>query len=187
MATIDIICAIFIILVAIFGLKKGLVMSIIGIFGWIIGIIISLALGPSVSNLLQDLIKISSDIANIIGYIIVFVVVLAILGILCSLIHKSIQFLHLGTIDHLLGFIFGCIKALIIIFVVVFIVRLMPLSKQMENYINSSYIVSFSEKFVNAIIDRTNLKQPIDKMKHKLPLNKDYDSVNTETESIKER
>ncbi len=177
MELLDIIGIIFILIIAIFSLKRGLIMSLIGLLGWIIAIIVSLALGPSISKGIQNLIKISSGVANLAGYLIIFILVLAVLGLIGSLLRKAIQLLKLGFFDRLLGFIFGCLKALVIIFIISFIAELMPLSQQTRNYISRSYVISFSEKFVSTIINATNLKQQIEKIRIKSSPHKDKKAI----------
>ncbi|MBC8312640.1 MAG: CvpA family protein [Candidatus Cloacimonetes bacterium] len=161
MEIINIITLGFIALLCVLGMQKGFLEGMARLLGWIIALIFAIRFGPQVSDYLKDTFSISANIVNIIAAIIVFVAVIILINILVSLLQKIVKILRLGFADRILGFIFGGAKALIIIFILSFLIQWLPIGEKNKKIITDSEVINWSSRTVAKFLSTTKIDEQI--------------------------
>ena len=142
MATLDIVIIAIVIAAAIWGLFKGFISQAVSIVALILGIWCASRFTGFFSSKINDWFNL--DIAQNTLHIILFAVIFILVVILANLIGKGIENLVklslLGWINRLLGFLFGALKAIVILGIVVYAI----------NYLNNSFNLIPKEIFSNS-------------------------------------
>lgn len=115
---IDIIIGIALVASVVTGIVKGLVKEISVIAGLILGFYIASIKSPSLENFLFKT-STPSSTQHITSFIIIFIIVLVLVMLIGLLVQKAIQLVMLGWLDKLLGGIFGFVKGLIIVWLLI--------------------------------------------------------------------
>lgn len=105
-------------------------------------------------------------IAITIAYIVIFIVAKIILFIVCKIIEKIVKLPLIRQVDKALGLLWGLIKAVIFLFVAIFIVEIMPgdAFATAKSALNDSLLASFLQNYnvftiaMNWIATKLNLK-----------------------------
>lgn len=137
------------------GLWKGLVSELAGVVSLLLGIFIAIKFSGFVGGFFSGNITENPKHAAIVAFIITFVAVVIGVAFLSKIVTKLADFSGLGLVNRLLGGVFGCIKMILIVSVVLhFFLK-----------INSNHL--FAEKktldnslFFNPILKVSNLVFP---------------------------
>ncbi|MDF2529733.1 MAG: Colicin production protein [Gammaproteobacteria bacterium] len=107
----------------IFGFVKGFFRSVVSVLTWIAAIAISMHYGPSISDKFS---KVSSqqDTRLIMAYVVLFMAVI-LLGLVVKIIMEAIiSFTGLSLVDRALGALFGVVRGIFVVTLVVFLLSL---------------------------------------------------------------
>ncbi len=115
----DIILALPIILLAFAGYKKGLIKEIASLAALILGIYFAIYFSEVVAGLLLEHFDINHKYVFIIAFILTFIGVVLAVSIIGRLLDKVASLAALGFINKFLGFIFGFLKGVIIMSVLI--------------------------------------------------------------------
>ncbi len=163
MNVIDVILGVFILVLAIRGLIRGLIKEVFGLAALIGGVLLSNMFGKQFGNIIYHHITISAPVAYVSAFFIVFIVVylgFLFIGYVLSNIIKVIQ---LGWLDRMFGIAFGALKAFLIIMVFVFVIRNFPfLSYLNKNLEKNSFIFSIAER----VISQSDIQKLIERAKN---------------------
>ena len=125
MVTLDIIIIAIVIVVAIWGLFKGFISQAIGIAALLLGLWCSSKftglLAPKVDGLLN--LDISQNSLHIILFAVIFIVSVILVHLIGKGIEKLVQLSLLGWVNRLLGFVFGALKAIVILGIAVYAIN----------------------------------------------------------------
>lgn len=111
------------------GLFRGFVHELVTVIGLILGYIISITYLSIVSGLILSYFPtLPESVVNIISFFIIFVGTNLLLRLAANLLSKTLKIAMLGWLNRLLGGVFGLLKSIIILSIVVFIVNLIPFS-----------------------------------------------------------
>ncbi|MCK4338716.1 MAG: CvpA family protein [Candidatus Cloacimonetes bacterium] len=149
------------ILFAILGLKSGFLEGLLRLVGWIFALAFSFKFGPAVANFLQNSFAIQGKIVNLIGGIIIFIVVIVLLNIFVRFLKKTVNILHLGFFDRILGIILGGVKAFILIFLIIFVVQWLPISDNSKGMITDAKVVKWVSVNAARILSTTGIDKTI--------------------------
>ncbi|MEO0075938.1 MAG: CvpA family protein [candidate division WOR-3 bacterium] len=182
---IDIVIAIILVIAIITGIIKGLVKEIAVIAGLILGLYIASQKYLALERYLFHSNPVSTTY-KVISFIIIFVIVLVIVLLLGLLLKKVIQLIMLGWLDKILGGIFGFVKGLIIIWLLLmFITTIFP---------NTQAIINKSKLAMQILqIGSNYTKIPLKIQPHRKPLtnlnkyNIKYHTIKPHWGVIKER
>lgn len=111
MATVDIVLLILFALGAYEGYKKGLLLSIVGLVGFVLAIILGVYFMEPVSRWLADHLNDLTFAFPVISFLIVFGLTITLVGIAGWILKKMINMILLGTLDSIGGAILGIVKA----------------------------------------------------------------------------
>ena len=109
-------------------LFQGLVREMISLGGWVGGFILAMFFGGKVAGLLPQ--SLSPLMSGLIGFLLVFAGVLAIAWIAGLALSSAVRASGLAPADRALGGVFGFVRGLIIVLVVVVLAGLTPLPRE---------------------------------------------------------
>ncbi len=139
----DIIVLIIIVLGILFGLKNGIFVEIISVFGFVLNLIIAKMYTPVILNFFRKE-EIFSSSNYFITYAVTFLGVYAVMGIILNFIKKALRTQNKGFFDRLIGGIIGGVKGLILaVILLVVYVNIIDFIPSLEKYSNNSKSIEY--------------------------------------------
>jgi membrane protein required for colicin V production len=114
MNIIDIVILISLIIAAISGFMKGLVLSVASFVGFFLGILVSFRFAGSVQQILMDLTGSEGRYLYLVGFLICFVLVTIAVHLIGKAIEKVVEMVALGFLNRLTGAAFGVLRSLLV-------------------------------------------------------------------------
>lgn len=147
----DIILVILLILAAIKGYQRGLIVGIFSFIAIIIGLAAAIKLSTVVARYLGDNVNISGQWMPIISFAVVFIGVVLLVRLGANLIQKSVEITMLGWVNRLGGIIFYAAIYIIVFSIAVFYAEHIKLIQPstIEQSITYSYIQPWGPKAVD--------------------------------------
>ncbi len=165
MSVIDIAFGIFILVLAIRGIIRGIIREVFGLAALVLGVFASNMFGKSVGHYIAGHLTVTPAVAYASGFFIVFIAVYLVLLFIGHVISSILQKIELGWLDKLLGFAFGFTKALFFIAILVFLCESFSFLKGLgKQFKKDSQIYAFVK---GNIVDRTDVMKLIDGLKIK--------------------
>lgn len=132
MNSLDIFFLIIIIIFFLRGLFRGLALELISLSGLILGYLIAITYLDILSTLILKYIPtLPNAAANIISFAIIFIITNIILRFVANVLTRTLKYALLGWLNRLLGGLFGILKSLILLSIIVFLISLIPASDGM--------------------------------------------------------
>lgn len=116
---IDIIIGIILLLFALAGLRKGLIIEAFYLASIIIGIYGAMFFSDAMSDWLSEVINVAPEYLALVAFIITFIIFMIIIRFLGRLISGLVEAIHLGFIDKIGGFVFGIIKGALLLSILI--------------------------------------------------------------------
>lgn len=129
MTVIDIIVLGIIGISIVLGAFRGLVREVLALVAWVAGFLLANLLAPEAAKLLPSAMA-SEEIRLLVSYVIVFIVVLIGLSVLAILASKLVKIVGLGPADRAVGGVFGLVRGLLIVLILVLLAGLTALPRQ---------------------------------------------------------
>ena len=107
-----------------YGLIKGVIRQVGSLGGFIAGIVVARFFGGSFSALLREMFDLPEGVSRVIAYSLLFLIVYIICVQLMRLIHHITHHVALGWLDRLAGALFGAVKYLVILSIVLNLVHI---------------------------------------------------------------
>ena len=141
-----------------FGIFRGIVREVLSLSSWIVSIWLAYLYGDNLAIMIVPWIE-SERLSGLIGYVLVFVAVLVLLSMVGALLFKIFRVSeHSGT-DRFLGGLFGCLRGVVIVTVLLFMAEWTPATGQA--WFRDSQIVRYSGApltwFKSKVVDQLNL------------------------------
>jgi len=124
------------------GIFRGIVREILSLSSWIVSIWLAYLFGDNLAIVIVPWLE-SERLSSLIGYLVVFVAVLVLLSLVVALLFKLFRVVGLSGIDRLLGGLFGCLRGVVIVALLLFIAEWTPASGQA--WFRDSQIVPYFE------------------------------------------
>lgn len=148
-------------LIAIFsfwGLWKGFVKEIISLAGLFAGFYFASQYDSSLASFLTfyD----NQQVKVILFFILIFVFVLFLTAMISKILNKLIKAANIGFFNHILGFIFGGIKGILIAYLFLYLSRLIPLIHFIDE--QNSFLIPYLDQIfsiLNGLISNPNLSE----------------------------
>ncbi len=116
------------------GLFRGFILELTIVVGLIAGYILAASYHDLIAAILFEYFpQLPESAANIISFAVIFITVNIVLRIVAGIITKTIKFAMLGWLNRMLGALFGTIKSVVILSIMVFILNLIPFSESFLN------------------------------------------------------
>ncbi len=111
------------------GIFRGFIFELVTVIGLILGYIISITYLSIVSGIILSFFpSLPNSIVNIVGFFVLFVGTNMLLRVIANLLTKTLKIAMLGWLNHLLGGLFGLLKGVILMSILVFVIDLIPFS-----------------------------------------------------------
>jgi len=151
LATVDIVLLILVALGAYEGYKKGLLLSIVGLIGFVLAIILGVYFMEPVSKYLANHLKELTFAFPIIAFLIVFGITLALVGMAGWILKKMMNIILLGGLDSIGGGILGIVKTAFFISLFMWLCGLFDL-KMPKDWSAKSEFLPYIEPMAPAVI-----------------------------------
>ncbi|MEN8117556.1 MAG: CvpA family protein [Bacteroidota bacterium] len=115
---IDIILGILLILAAISGFKKGLIVELASLAALILGIWGAIEFSDITSEFLIENFDLQTEYLNIISFVVTFVVIVILVHVVGNVVNKLVETVMLGFINKLAGLVFGVLKSALILSII---------------------------------------------------------------------
>ena len=124
------------------GIFRGIVREILSLSSWIVSIWLAYLFGDNLAIVIVPWLE-SERLSSLIGYLVVFVAVLVLLSLVVALLFKLFRVVGLSGIDRLLGGLFGCLRGVVIVALLLSIAEWTPATGQA--WFKDSQIVPYFE------------------------------------------
>lgn len=151
MSILDLILGIILLIFAIAGLRKGLIIEAFYLASFIVGIYGAMFFSDAVAVWMSGFIKNGGEIIAIVAFIITFIGVLILVRILGRLISSLVEAISLGFIDKIGGFFFGALKGALIISIFIMILNVLGLSPIVDEIRKDSFLYPKTEQIANVL------------------------------------
>ena len=163
MGVVDVIIIVFILVFAFKGTINGFITEAISVLGIILAILCSYMLYDPLFKVMKA-VGFGDNGASIAAYILGFLIVYVIVIILGNLIHRTLQIIHLGWVNKVLGFSFGILKGAFIASVILWIiVSVLPDKVKFVQDIKGAQSAQAVMKVLPYCYDRLNAVSNIEK------------------------
>lgn len=126
----DILILVVIALSALFGVTRGLVREALSLGGWVLSTWVALEFSPWLSTTLASVISIVS-LRFFLAFVLLFIVTLVLAAILNNLISQAVRKSSLNGTDRALGGLFGMLRGVVLVGVLVWLAGFTKLPHQM--------------------------------------------------------
>lgn len=130
------------------GLLRGVVQEIMSVLGWLVAWLAAQAWSAPVAHQIPGLPQ-GSSLQKALGFMMTFVVVLLCWRMLGWLLQKIVQATPLAPIDRLLGGVFGLVRGVLIVMVMVALVDYSPLARQ--PFWQASAGVAWAQRLIGSV------------------------------------
>ena len=164
MNVLDLIIGIILVLFAITGLRKGLIVEAFYLASFLFGAYGAMHFSDAVADWMSDFLNVSEDYLTIISFIVTFIIVLVLVRFLGRIISRLLEAISLGFLDKIGGFIFGVLKGTLLVSVLVMVMNVFGASDLINNDLRkSSKLYTLTETIANTIYDnREDLEDSIE-------------------------
>ena len=165
----DIVLIIIVTASVIYSLFRGLVREVFSLLSIILGFMAAIRLYPVPASILLTWID-NSVIAHILGFVLTFIAVSILISLLGRLVRKFVKFARLESGDRLLGAVFGLLKGVFVVTVLILalILFLPPAHPVLTQSKLSPYFITLGEVSLSMIPDE--LKKSVRKKKESFSL-----------------
>ena len=131
--------------------KKGFVLSILSASKWLLAYVITLFLFPKVKPYVDDIID-NEYVLDIVLGIGIFVVIIFLILLINKALSKAVSYSGIGTIDKVFGFLFGFVKAYVVVVCLYTAVHIVYNHDKWPINLDDSFAFTWVEKGSNYLI-----------------------------------
>lgn len=113
------------------GLMRGFIRESLGLAGWVVAVLAARSYGVQAAGLLPDAIP-NDSLRMLAGFLVVFLGVLLVTSLLSVVMSEAVRKIGLGMLDRGLGLVFGSIRGLLILGVMVLLGGMTSLPQRQE-------------------------------------------------------
>ena len=139
----DLVVVVVVGLFAFFGLRKGLIEEAIRLIGLVVASFAGVKYYYLGVGLVKSIFSFSEGVQTVIGFILIFLIVYLALQIVSSMLKRIIRSLNLAWLDRTAGLIFGTLKGITIMTIIVWMISVFPelgLEKRLKT-ISPAYVL----------------------------------------------
>jgi membrane protein required for colicin V production len=124
----DIIILILLVLSAISGFQKGFIVSLTSLVALILGIYVAMYFSDFMTEFLQQTFSIYTKYLSLIAFALTFMLVVVLVNVVGKIAEKFVDILLLGIFDKIAGAVFGVLKGVFILSILIMILNYFHLS-----------------------------------------------------------
>ena len=149
MGTADIAIAAIVLVSVLLGLWRGFLMEVLSLLAWVVAACVAMAFGPEAAGLFEG--RVSFATARLaLGYTTVFLATLIGCALVTWLVRKLVQQGGLSGTDRLLGLVFGLVRGVTVVVLLVLLAGLTPMPRE-EWWKTSQALPSFQRLALAAL------------------------------------
>ena len=133
------------------GSLKGFVLSILSAAKWILAYIVTIYLFPKVKPYVDDIID-NEYVLDIILGVGIFVIIIFLILLINKALSKAVTYSGIGTIDKVFGFLFGFVKAYVIVVCLYTVANIIYNHDKWPINLENSFAFTWVEKGSNYLI-----------------------------------
>lgn len=151
---IDFIIALIVLVGALYGLIKGVFRQLGSLGGFVAGVLVSRLFGASFASLLQQMFDLSEGVSCVIAYSLLFLLVYLVCLQLMRLVHHFSHQVALGWLDRLGGALFGAVKYLVILSILLNLVHVVDSKVRLlpTREISGSHLYGYTLRVAPALL-----------------------------------
>ena len=119
----DIIILVILVLMAIGGFQKGLIISLTSLIALVLGIYVAMYFSDFMTEFLQVTFSIYSRYLSLVAFALTFMLVVVLVNVVGKIVEKFVDILMLGIFDKIAGAAFGVLKGVFILSVIIMILN----------------------------------------------------------------
>jgi membrane protein required for colicin V production len=151
---VDLIIALAFLGFAVRGFMRGFFREVLSLVGLFLGLWIALLKFAALGEWLQNRFPLTEPLPFHLAFLAIFLSVSSIAGLVGYVLHRAAKGLFMGWLDAVVGLGFGCIKGVVMLTVLLFLVSHLPLTASIQTQLRTSTIVSRLE-LVNPFVARS--------------------------------
>ena len=124
MNALDIIIGVILLIFALAGLRKGLIIEAFYLASLVIGVYGAMFFSDVMSEWLSELINVDEEYLTLISFILTFIVFMIVIRFLGRIISNLVNAICLGFVDKIGGFVFGMLKGLLMVSILVMVLNI---------------------------------------------------------------
>ena len=145
----DIIIAIIVLLFALKGLRKGLIIEVITLLAFAVGIYGAMHFSDFTASHLEEVMEVNPKYLNTVAFVMTFILVVVVVNLVGRAVSELVKKLNLGFLDRLGGFVFGAALGVLLCSVFVMVLNnLQLLGLVKEEVKKESKLYPYVEKTV---------------------------------------
>ena len=154
MNVLDLIIGIVLVLFALAGLRKGLIIEAFYLLSFIAGAYGAMYFSDAVADWMSDFINVNEDYLTIISFIVTFIVFVVLMRLLGRILSGLLEAICLGFVDKIGGFVFGALKGILLVSVIVMIMNVFNATNLInEDLRDSSRLFTFTESIADMLYE----------------------------------
>jgi membrane protein required for colicin V production len=142
---VDLIIAVVLVGFAIRGLMRGFFRELLSLVGLFLGLWVALLKFVPLGEWLQNRLPLTDPLPFHLAFVAIFLGVSVVASLVGYFLHKAAKGLMMGWLDAIGGVGFGCVKAVMILTVLLFLLAHLPLAKSISTQVQASVVVNYLE------------------------------------------
>lgn len=158
MNILDIIIGVVLIIFALSGLRKGLIIEAFYLASYIVGIYGAMFFSDTVSDWIADAIHVSQEYLALIAFILTFIIFMIVIRYLGRLISSVVEAIHLGFVDKIGGFVFGILKGALLVSICIMALNIFGVGDVINKDLRKeSFLYTQTENVANTLYNNQEL------------------------------
>lgn len=154
MNVLDLIIGIVLVLFALAGLRKGLIIEAFYLLSFVAGAYGAMHFSDAVADWMSDFINIAEEYLVIVSFIVTFIIFMILMRFLGRILSRLLEAVCLGFIDKIGGLVFGVLKGLLLVSIVVMIMNVFGATNLINEEIRaSSRLFTFTESIADVLYE----------------------------------
>lgn len=188
MNVLDLIIGIVLVLFALAGLRKGLIIEAFYLLSFVAGAYGAMHFSDAVADWMSDFINISEDYIAIVSFIVTFIIFLILMRFIGRILSRLLEAICLGFVDKIGGFVFGVLKGVLLVSIVVMIMNVFGTTNLINKDLrDSSRLFVFTESIADMLYENREdfedtienaFERSMDKMEDKMDAIEDIVEAN---------
>ena len=164
MNALDIIIGVILLIFALAGLRKGLIIEAFYLASYVVGIYGAMFFSDAMASWISDFLDTETEVVAIIAFILTFILIMVLVRFLGRMVSNLVEAIHLGFIDKFGGFVFGILKGALIVSVFILIMNVLGVSGVIDNETKrNSSLYTITEEIANVLYKKHDVvKESID-------------------------
>ncbi len=143
-----------------FGLKKGFVREVMGVLGFVLGIIIAINYVDWATAKVTSHAQISTQVVSFLSFVFLFLIVFLSFKILGFIFYKIASLQPLGKIDQLGGGIFGFLQSWFAMGFILFLFMFLPMGNSFNRSLDNSFFAPILRASVPLVYEESSIIHP---------------------------